>query len=157
MNQRIDLVQEQMDILWQIAQLGCEQKYTGLCVSNVAYDNLSHAANLSRNLSAYLVGEWSTEFNAMMDQLRVSVVTTSSTRVDVSLAEGLTSWITQAAIHLKEWAGMASLGGIIILGAVLGVAVIMRLRIRQWNQMAMMIQAFWPWRRDNPLKYGWLP
>lgn len=28
-NQRIDLVQEQIDMLWQLAQLGCEQKMSG--------------------------------------------------------------------------------------------------------------------------------
>ncbi|XP_018644111.1 unnamed protein product [Schistosoma mansoni] len=30
-NQQINLVQEQLDILWQMAQLGCEQKLPGLC------------------------------------------------------------------------------------------------------------------------------
>ena len=28
-NQRIDLVQEQIDVLWQLAQLGCQWKYEG--------------------------------------------------------------------------------------------------------------------------------
>lgn len=125
-----------------MAQLGCVQKHTGLCVTSIVYDNYSHAANLFRNLSAYLLGEWSVEFDAMMNQLRVSIVTINSTRVDVSLAEGLTSWITQAANHLKEWAGMASLGGLMILGAVLGLVIIMRLRIRQRSQRAMVVQAF---------------
>ena len=34
-NQQIDLVQEQVDILWQMAQLGCEQKLPGLCITSV--------------------------------------------------------------------------------------------------------------------------
>ena len=54
-NQRIDLVQEQVDTLWQIAQFGCEWKYPGLCVTSV-YHNFSHAANLSKELSSYLTG-----------------------------------------------------------------------------------------------------
>ena len=55
-NQRIDLVQEQIDILWQIVQLGCEWKYPGLCVTSIQYENLTHAANLSKQLSSYLLG-----------------------------------------------------------------------------------------------------
>lgn len=34
-NQHIDLVREQLDILWQLAQLGCEQKLPGLCVTSI--------------------------------------------------------------------------------------------------------------------------
>ena len=34
-NQRIDLVQEQLDVLWQIAQVGCEQKFPELCVTSI--------------------------------------------------------------------------------------------------------------------------
>ena len=34
-NQRIDLVQEQVDVLWQLAQLGCEWRYSGLCVTSI--------------------------------------------------------------------------------------------------------------------------
>lgn len=36
-NQLIDLVQKQLDVLWQIAQLGCEQKFPGLCVTSIQY------------------------------------------------------------------------------------------------------------------------
>ena len=47
-NQRIDLVQEQIDILWQLAQLGCQWKYAGLCVTSIQYENYTRAANLSK-------------------------------------------------------------------------------------------------------------
>lgn len=53
-NQRIDLVQEQIDVLWQLAQLGCQWKYAGLCVTSIQYENFTHAANLSKQLSSYL-------------------------------------------------------------------------------------------------------
>lgn len=52
-NQRIDLVQEQIDVLWQLAQLGCEWKMSGLCVTSVQYENFTHAANLSKQLSSF--------------------------------------------------------------------------------------------------------
>jgi hypothetical protein len=53
-NQRIDLVQEQVDILWQLAQLGCEYKMPGLCVTSVQFENFTRAANLSKTLSRYM-------------------------------------------------------------------------------------------------------
>ena len=58
LNQIIDLVQEQVDILWQLAQLGCEWKTPALCVTNVPYENFIKVANLSRELSLYLAGEF---------------------------------------------------------------------------------------------------
>ena len=45
--QRIDLVHEQKDTLWQLAQLGCGMKYPGLCVTSIQYENFTCAANLS--------------------------------------------------------------------------------------------------------------
>lgn len=38
-NQCIDLVQEQEDILWQLAQLGCEYKMPGFCATSVQFKN----------------------------------------------------------------------------------------------------------------------
>lgn len=61
-NQRIDLVQEQVDILWQLAQLGCECKMPGLCVTSVQFENSTRAANLSKTLSRYMLQNWTMEF-----------------------------------------------------------------------------------------------
>ena len=58
LNQIIDLMQEQVDSLWQLAQLGCEWKTPALCVTNVPYENFIKVANLSRELSLYLAGEF---------------------------------------------------------------------------------------------------
>ena len=62
-NQRIDMVQEQIDTLWQLAQLGYEMKYPGLCVTSIQCENFTHAANLSQELSSYLLGYWSADFD----------------------------------------------------------------------------------------------
>jgi len=53
---------------------------------------------------------WTSEFDNLMEQLRVAIVTVNSTRVDASFAEGLSSWITSAMTHLKEWAGIIGVG-----------------------------------------------
>lgn len=82
-------MQEQIDTLWQLAQLGCEWKMSGLCVTSVQYVNMSAAANISKQLSQYLTGNWSGGFDSLMQELRMAIVTVNSTRVDVSMAEGL--------------------------------------------------------------------
>ncbi|KAK7806913.1 hypothetical protein U0070_026056 [Myodes glareolus] len=46
---------------------------------------------------------WTGEFDAVMEQLRVIIVTMNSTRVDAGMTEGLSSRISTAIKHLKEW------------------------------------------------------
>ncbi|KAL6087185.1 hypothetical protein STEG23_037635 [Scotinomys teguina] len=48
-------------------------------------------------------GNWTGEFDNLMDQLRVAIVTVNSTWVNAGLAEGLSSWISAEMNHLKEW------------------------------------------------------
>ena len=56
LNQHLDLVEEQISILYQLARLGCERKLGALCITSVQYEKFTHAANLSRQLSLYLAG-----------------------------------------------------------------------------------------------------
>ena len=114
-NQRIDLVQEQIDTLWQLAQLGCQWKYADLCVTSIQYENYTRAANLSKQLSSYLLGNWTSEFEVLMTDLRIAIVTVNSTRVNSGLATGLSSWIAVAMNRLKEWAGMGTMAGLLVL------------------------------------------
>ena len=51
LGKRIDLVQ---DTLWQLAQLGCEWKMAGLCVTSIQYQNFILEASLSKRLSQSL-------------------------------------------------------------------------------------------------------
>ena len=53
-NQRLDLVEERLDILFQLAQLGCEKKLGALCITSVQYENFTRAANLSSNCHCIL-------------------------------------------------------------------------------------------------------
>jgi hypothetical protein len=93
LNQRVDLVQEQVDVLMELAQLGCEWKYSGLCVTSIPFVNASHAAHLSRNISQYLTGNWSQYFDRLVRELRQSIIHINSTSVDMSMAERLANWI----------------------------------------------------------------
>ena len=64
LNQRLDLVEEQISVLYQLAQLGCERKLGALCITSVQYEKFTHAANLSRPLSLYFAG------NGLKDSMR---------------------------------------------------------------------------------------
>jgi hypothetical protein len=37
LNQHLDLVEEQIGVLYQLAQLGCERKMGALCITSVQY------------------------------------------------------------------------------------------------------------------------
>ena len=71
-NQRIDLVQKQLDVLWQIAQLGCEQKFPGLCVTSIQYEKFTRAANLSKSLFQYMLQNWMAEFEQIPSGIETS-------------------------------------------------------------------------------------
>lgn len=61
-NQRVDLVQEQIDNISQLITVGCVQSLQGLCVTPVQWHNLSYAANISKELSKLLIGTWTNKF-----------------------------------------------------------------------------------------------
>ncbi|XP_044091581.1 uncharacterized protein LOC122897413 [Neovison vison] len=61
-NQRVDLVQEQVDILGSLLAIGCISNMPGLCVTPVTYSNLTIAANLSKQLGRMLNGTWNLKF-----------------------------------------------------------------------------------------------
>ena len=101
-NQRIDLVQEQVNIPWQMAQLGCELKLPGLCVTSMQYENFTRAANLSKSLSQYLLQNWTAEFEMTLQELRFAILQVNSTRMDLSLTEGFSTWVSSIFSYFKE-------------------------------------------------------
>jgi MAD (mothers against decapentaplegic) family protein 1 len=79
-----------------------KEKLGALCITSVQYEKFIHAANLSRQLSLYLAGNWSKGFDETLEALRVAVLKINSMRVDLSLTEGLSSWISSAFSYFKE-------------------------------------------------------
>jgi len=77
--QRVDLLQEQADIMMELMQLGCEWKYSGLCVTSVSFVNVSRAAQISHNISQDLTGIWSQHFDGLVQELRQPIVHINST------------------------------------------------------------------------------
>ena len=70
------------------------------------------------------------------------MVTVNSTRMDAGLAERLSSWITTAMDHLKEWAGIGVLAGLMVLASLVCLWCVCRMRVSQHRNAALVIQAF---------------
>ena len=114
--------------LWQLAQLGCEWKYPRLCITSVPFRNASRAAELSRDLSQYLAGTWSEEFDTLVQQLRQEIVMISATHVDLSFAGGFASWLSSALSYFKEWVRIGMFGIFCLAGCCFCLWLICRLK-----------------------------
>lgn len=77
----------------------------------------------------------------MMEQLRVAIVQVNSTRVDLSLAEGLSSWISTAVSYFKEWVGVGLFGAVSCCGFVLVLWLVCRLRAQTKRDKVVIAQA----------------
>lgn len=134
-------MEEQIGVLFQLAQLGCERKMGALCITSVQNEKFTRAANLSRQLSTYLAGSWSAEFDETLEALRTAVLKINSTRVDRSLTEGLSSWISSAYSYFKEWVGIGLSGVIICCGTVFTLWLLRKLRSQQKRDKVIISQA----------------
>ncbi|XP_033616552.1 uncharacterized protein LOC117284967 [Fukomys damarensis] len=140
-NQRVDLVQEQIDVIWQVAQTGCIWRGMGLCVTSIPYHNNSRAANLSRELSAHLKGEWSAGFDRLVKELQTNIAQINSTRVDLTFQRDMLSWMQTAASHLKEWAGIGAIIGFLALILFIGARYLCRLQAQRQRDNVMLAMA----------------
>lgn len=141
LNQHLDLVEEQISVLYQLAQLSCERKLGALCITSVQYENFTRAANLSRQLSLYLARNWSEGFNETLKSLRAAVLRINSMQVDLSLTEGLSSWISSAFSYFKEWVGVVLFAAAICCGLVFMLWLVCKLRTQQKRDKVVIAQA----------------
>ena len=111
-------------------------------MTSIQYEHFPLVTNLSKQLSSYLLGNRTGEFDAMMEQLRMAIVTVNSTRVDAGMVEGLSAWISAAMNLLKEWAGLGALAGLLVWVSLACLWCICRIRDSQRCSTAMIIQAF---------------
>ena len=110
-------------------------------MTSIQYKNFTKAANLSKQLSRYLLGNWTSEFDSLMNQLCMAIITVNSTRVDTSLAEGLAFWISTTVSHFKEWAGVAGFGLLLGGGILLLLWIMCRLRAQHRRDKVVIAQA----------------
>ncbi|XP_035297365.1 uncharacterized protein LOC118238466 [Cricetulus griseus] len=138
---KLTLDVEQLDILWQMAQLGCEQKLPGLCVTSIQYENFTKAANLSKSLSQFMLQNWTSDFEQTLRELRAAIIQINSTCLDLSLTEGLSSWITSAVSYFKEWVGVGLFSAAVCCGLVLLLWLVCRLRAQTKRDKVVIAQA----------------
>lgn len=90
---------------------------------------------------SHLAGNWSGEFDHLLQELRIAIVHANSTRVDVSFTAGLGTWIANAMNHLKEWAGVCLFGALICCGGVFLLWLLCKLRAQQKCDKVVFTQA----------------
>ncbi|XP_068921482.1 uncharacterized protein [Petaurus breviceps papuanus] len=141
LNQRVDLIQEEVDVLWEVAQVGCTLRMPGLCVTPVLYENFTRAANLSRQLSVLLLGNWSAEYGQQIRQLRLAIASVNSTSVDPAVLSGLSRWLHDVTTWFSQWGGLTSSTVVFVLVIILLLYCVCKLRRRQDGYMLLTQQA----------------
>ncbi|KAL6084071.1 hypothetical protein STEG23_012555 [Scotinomys teguina] len=101
-NQRVDLLQEQVDVLSQVITMACIVPMSGLCLTSVQYNNMTRSANLSKCISSMLTGVWTAEFDNITAQLRTEIVAINETCVRVVSAEEMLTWLRSSISFLKS-------------------------------------------------------
>ena len=137
-NQRIDLVQVQVEELYSLIQVGCISQMKHMCITPLRFID---AGNKSKRLGDYLAGNWSREAEQLIQQQLVQIAELNGTRVDPVTLKELTSWLTSVLTFFKEWVGVGLFGALICLGVFLCLWLLCRLRAQQARDKAVIIQA----------------
>ena len=117
--------------------------------------NIYMFANLSRQISLYLAGNWSEGFDETLEALRAAVLRINSIWVDLSLTEGLSSWISSAFSYFKEWVGVGLFGVVTCCGLVFMLWLVCKLRTQHTNDKVVIAQALAAIEQGPPLKFGY--
>jgi hypothetical protein len=86
-NQRVDWLQEQMNILEQLVFGSCITHMSGMCVTSLQYQNFSRAANLSSAIGEMLLWNWRHDIDTKMKELQASIVAMNNTHVEIATAK----------------------------------------------------------------------
>ncbi|ERE71779.1 Retroviral envelope protein containing protein [Cricetulus griseus] len=141
-NQRVDLLQEQVDDFVTLTSIGCVHFLSSLCITSRLANNFTENSNLSWQLSAYLQGNWSQQFEKLTDTLTQQIVAVNATRLSLPTVNALLTTFKQAFGYLKEWAGVGVLLSMMLLAIVVCLCCLCRIRKSQKSQAAMLVQTF---------------
>ncbi|XP_044089573.1 uncharacterized protein LOC122895871 [Neovison vison] len=122
-NQRVDLVQEQVDILGSLLAIGCIRNMPGLCVTPVTY------------------GTWNLKFQNLTRQLRAQIVTLNATKGPIASVQDWLNMLQQSVSFLKQWAGLGALAILLVIANVFMIRWFCSLGRRQRRQQQLMAQA----------------
>ena len=74
-------------------------------------------------------------------ELRAAIIQVNSTSLDLSLTEGLSSWIASAVSYFKDWVGVGLFGAALCCGLVLLLWLVCRLRAQTKRGKVVIAQA----------------
>ncbi|XP_015337229.2 uncharacterized protein LOC107138932 [Marmota marmota marmota] len=137
-NQRIDLLQAQVEELSDLVHLGCIDQRAHLCITSVRFND---SRNASRIIGKYLSGTWSLEAESLIQSQLTQIAVLNSTRVEPVTLSQLTSWLSSAFSFFKEWVGVGIFGTMCCFGVVLCLWLLCRLKARHTQEKAMIVQA----------------
>ncbi|XP_058428295.1 uncharacterized protein LOC131423344 [Marmota monax] len=137
-NQRIDLLQAQVEELADLVLLGCVDQRAHLCITSVRFND---SRNASRIIGEYLSGTWSMEAENLIQSQLTQIAVLNSTRVEPVTLGQFTDWISSAFSFFKEWVGVGIFGAMCCFSVVLCLWLLCRLKTRHAQEKAMIIQA----------------
>ncbi|KAL6039929.1 hypothetical protein STEG23_004346 [Scotinomys teguina] len=137
-NQRMDLIQTQVEELFGMIQTGCIAKLKHMCVTPLRFKK---AGNESREIASYLAGNWTRDMELLLSQQLLQIAALNETRVEPISLGDFTNWFSSAFSFFKEWVGVGIFGAICFFGVVLCLWFLCRLRARQVRDKAVIIQA----------------
>ncbi|KAL6082780.1 hypothetical protein STEG23_031222 [Scotinomys teguina] len=137
-NQRMDLIQTQVEDLFGLIQIGCIAKLKHMCVTPLRYED---AGNESRRMASYLAGNWTRDIELLMSQQLLQIAGLNETRVEPISLGDFTDWLSSAFSFFKEWVGVGIFGAICCFGVVLSLWFLCQLQARQVRDKAVIIQA----------------
>ena len=141
-NQRVDLLQEQVDDLVTLTSVGCIHSLSSLCITSRLAENFMKNGNLSWQLSAYLQRKWSKEFENLTDTLTNQIISLNATWLELPTANAFLNMLKWTFSYFKEWAGIGALTGLMVLASLVCLWCICHMRASQHRNAAMIIQAF---------------
>ena len=92
-------------------------------------------------MSRYLLQNWTIEFEQTLRELRIAVLQVNSTRLDLSLTEGFSTWISAAFSYFKEWVGVDLFEVAVCCGVLLLLWMICKLKAQTRRDRMVVTQA----------------
>jgi hypothetical protein len=128
-NQRVDILQHNMEQVMDVIQMSCVASTLHVCITPNRFINNSFIK--SKDLSNYLNGNWLQELERLQTRLQTQILNLNGTRVEpVTLGE-FTSWLTSAFSYFKEWVGVILFGAAICCGLVFMLWLVCKFRTQQ--------------------------
>ncbi|XP_032211656.1 uncharacterized protein LOC116597697 [Mustela erminea] len=128
--------------LVEILSVGSIVPFSALCVTPVKFSNLSQISNSSQQLSQYLQGAWSDDFQNFTRILLAEITRLNSTRVQPASLPELFQTFSNTFQFTKQWAGIIGLLVLLLIGILLLFRKVRQWRTRQRVQSRAIVQAF---------------